>query len=68
MFKAIASGLLLTMASGLIATLWGFHSDIIQNRINIQGIQKQTNNQKDDLHYIRDRVDKIHEYLIKRKN
>lgn len=67
MFKGIAVAILSTMLIGLFSTLWGFQKQITSNTIKINNNdQKSTLIQeslKDDLHYIRARVDRIHELI-----
>ena len=67
MFKGIAVAILSTMLIGLFSTLWGFQKQITSNTVKINNNdQKSTLIQeslKDDLNYIRARVDRIHELI-----
>jgi len=62
--KVVTATILFTMLTGLVATLWGFQRDITTNTISIQSIEKNENSLKDDIKYIRLRIDKIYEVLI----
>ena len=67
MVKTIASAILITIFTGLAATLWAFHGEIVSNSVEIKNIKSRNEHSRNDVQYIRSRVDKIHELLLEYK-
>jgi len=62
--KSIASSILIIIISGLVTTLWAFHKEITKNSVKIETIEKESSSAKDDIKYIRSRIDRIYDHLI----